>query len=139
MERSLIASIREIFRVRLQKNPREHCHGRRQVSRRIAARTPILGQNFAPTVHFARAKFIGELRERRRGIFFDGREERRLASAHPFASGGLRFYERVAQFQKLLYAEIESECSTAKEERLRGALRQELDLSVLMPRFSLRD
>ncbi|MGH9712374.1 MAG: formate dehydrogenase accessory protein FdhE [Candidatus Acidiferrales bacterium] len=60
---------------------------------------------------------------------------RDLASAHPSAVEGLRFYEHVAQFQQSLYTELESKCGTAKEQRLPGALRQELDLFVLLPRF----
>jgi len=59
-----------------------------------------------------------------------------LASAHPSAAEGLRFYERVAQFQKSLYAEIEAECGTAKETRPPGTLRNELDLFVVLPRFA---
>jgi len=59
-----------------------------------------------------------------------------LASTHPSAAEGLRFYERVTQFQKSLYAEIEAECGTAKELRPPGALRNELDLFVVLPRFN---
>jgi FdhE protein len=58
-----------------------------------------------------------------------------LASAHPFAAEGLRFYQHVAQFQKSLYAELEAECGTAKEQCLPGGLREELDLFILLPRF----
>jgi FdhE protein len=58
-----------------------------------------------------------------------------LASANPFASEGLRFYQHIAQFQKSLYAELEAECGTAKEQRLSGGLREELDLFILLPRF----
>jgi len=59
-----------------------------------------------------------------------------LASRYPFAAEGLRFYGHVAQFQKSLYSDAESECGTAKEFRQLGALRQELDLFVLLPRFA---
>jgi FdhE protein len=58
-----------------------------------------------------------------------------LASSHPFASQGLRFYERLARLQKSLYAEIEAECGTAKEKRLSGTLRGEFDVFMLLPRF----
>jgi len=59
-----------------------------------------------------------------------------LASSHPFASQGLRFYERLARFQKSLYAEIETECGTGNEKRLSGTLRGECDFFILLPRFA---
>ncbi len=58
-----------------------------------------------------------------------------LASSYPFASEGLRFYERLAHFQKSLYAEIEAESGTDKEKRLSGTLRGEFDVFMLLPRF----
>ncbi len=58
-----------------------------------------------------------------------------LASTHSSASEGLRFYERITQFQKSLYAELEAECGIAKEQRPPGGLRGELDLFILLPRF----
>lgn len=58
-----------------------------------------------------------------------------LASSHPSAAEGLRFYLQIAEFQKSLYAELETECGTAKEQRLPGSLREELDLFILLPRF----
>jgi FdhE protein len=64
------------------------------------------------------------------------RRANQLASVHAFASEGLQFYQRVAQFQKSLYAEMEAECGTAKEPRPVGTLRQELDLFLLLPRFA---
>ncbi len=42
-----------------------------------------------------------------------------LAAAHPFAAEGLRFYERLARFQKSLYSEIEP---AAADQRCRGLL-----------------
>jgi FdhE protein len=72
----------------------------------------------------------------------NGKWERRtqraseLASSYPFACQGLRFYERLARFQKSLYAEIEAECGTGKEKRLSGTLRNEFDVLVLLPRFA---
>jgi FdhE protein len=59
-----------------------------------------------------------------------------LASVHPSAAEGLRFYERIAQIQKSLYADFESECGATPESRAPGTLRAELDLFVLLPRFS---
>lgn len=58
-----------------------------------------------------------------------------LAMAHPSASEVLRFYERIAGFQKALYSDIESACGHAKEARAPGTLRDELDLFVLLPKF----
>jgi FdhE protein len=52
---------------------------------------------------------------------------RELAAAHPFAAEGLRFYERIASFQKSLYASLDG--------RGTGSLRQELELPLLLPRF----
>jgi len=59
-----------------------------------------------------------------------------LASAYPFASEGLRFYERLARFQKSLYAEIKSECGNDKRKRRAGTLRDEFDAFILLPRFA---
>ena len=58
-----------------------------------------------------------------------------LARTHPSASEVLRFYERIAGFQKALYSDIESACGHAKEARAPGTLREELDLFVLLPKF----
>lgn len=68
---------------------------------------------------------------------WDARIERarKLASTYPFASEGLRFYERLARFQKSLYAELQVECGTSKQKRLCGALRTEFDVFILLPRF----
>jgi len=59
-----------------------------------------------------------------------------LAAAHPFASEGLQFYERLARFQKSLYLEIEDACGHSIVARAPGALRQEFDPFLLLPRFS---
>ena len=50
-----------------------------------------------------------------------------LATAHPFAAEVLRFYERIASFQKSLYAGLEPGS---------GSLRGGLELSILLPRFA---
>lgn len=60
---------------------------------------------------------------------------RELAAKHPSASEGLRFYGHIAQFQKFLYAELETECGTVQVARTPATLRDELDLFVLLPRF----
>jgi FdhE protein len=59
-----------------------------------------------------------------------------LAAAHPFAAEGLYFYERLARFQKSLYAEIEAVSGRSKVHRFPGALRREFDPFLLLPRFS---
>jgi FdhE protein len=59
-----------------------------------------------------------------------------LASSYPFAAEGLRFYERLARFQKSLYAEIKAECGSSKQKRRAGTLRDEFDAFILLPRFA---
>lgn len=58
-----------------------------------------------------------------------------LAARHPFAAEGLRFYERIASFQKSLYAGLEAGSGTAKRIRPPGSLRDELELLILLPWF----
>lgn len=69
---------------------------------------------------------------------WDARMERarELQSKYSFASEGLRFYHRVAQFQKSLYSNLASHLGTARQQRSPGSLRHELNLSALMPQFS---
>jgi FdhE protein len=65
------------------------------------------------------------------------RRAHELASTYPFASEGLRFYERIAQFQKSLYSDIES-LSNQATGSLAPSLtspRPELDFISLLPRF----
>src|SRR3984893_18116533 len=71
-------------------------------------------------------------------VMWDARIQRanELASAYPFASEGLRFYERLDRFQKSLYAEIKAECGNDKRKRRAGTLRDEFDASILLPRFA---
>jgi FdhE protein len=59
---------------------------------------------------------------------WDRRIERanELAARHPFAAEALRFYARIAGFQKALYADLGSAS---------GSQRGGLDLSLLLPRF----
>jgi formate dehydrogenase maturation protein FdhE len=59
-----------------------------------------------------------------------------LISAYPFAAEGLRFYARVAAFQKLLYAEIQKALADSPKTSADRPLRDELDLFLLLPRFS---
>jgi formate dehydrogenase accessory protein FdhE len=64
------------------------------------------------------------------------RRAKHLASVHSFASQGLHFYERITQFQKFLYAEIETICGTAKKTRPSGTPRHDLDERLLLPQFA---
>jgi formate dehydrogenase accessory protein FdhE len=68
---------------------------------------------------------------------FDRRIERanQLAAALPFAAEGLRFYERLAGFQKSLYVALRQASGSAKVARPPGSLRDELDLGFLLPWF----
>ena len=59
-----------------------------------------------------------------------------LASQHPFAAEGLRFYEHIAQFQKSLYSDFQREAGSGRVFRELGTLRQELDLFFLLPKFA---
>ena len=59
-----------------------------------------------------------------------------LAGALPFAAEGLRFYERVASFQKSLYTGLAAGNGTAKIARPPGSLRDEIELFVLLPWFA---
>jgi FdhE protein len=58
-----------------------------------------------------------------------------LATANPFATDALRFYERITTFQKSFYAEIEATLGRQREKRAPGSLRDELDLFILLPKF----
>jgi FdhE protein len=59
-----------------------------------------------------------------------------LAAAHPFAAEGLRFYERIAGFQKSLYADLLAGSIKERSPQTPGSLRGELDLPVLLPAFA---
>src|ERR1700733_5762253 len=64
------------------------------------------------------------------------RRANELAAVHPFAAEGLRFYECLARFQQSLYSGIAAECGSSKVPRAPGALRQEFDPFLLLPRFA---
>jgi FdhE protein len=59
-----------------------------------------------------------------------------LAARHSFAAEGLRFYERIAGFQKSLYAGLATGNGKAKRVREPGSLRDELEMFVLLPWFA---
>jgi formate dehydrogenase accessory protein FdhE len=59
-----------------------------------------------------------------------------LTSIYPFAGEGLRFYARLAKFQKSLYEEIQKALADSPKISARRPLRDELDLFILLPHFS---
>ncbi len=59
-----------------------------------------------------------------------------LTSTYPFAAEGLRFYARIATFQKGLYAEIQKALADSPKIPADRPLRDELDLFLLLPHFS---
>jgi formate dehydrogenase accessory protein FdhE len=59
-----------------------------------------------------------------------------LTSAYPFAAEGLRFYARVATFQKSLYAEVQKALADSPKIPAERPLRDEFDLFLLLPHFS---
>jgi formate dehydrogenase accessory protein FdhE len=58
-----------------------------------------------------------------------------LTSSYPFAAEGLRFYARIAIFQKGLYAEIQQALADSPKISAARPLRNELDLFLLLPKF----
>ncbi len=58
-----------------------------------------------------------------------------LISSYPFAAEGLRFYARVATFQKSLYGEAEKALADSPKVSADRPLRDELDISLLLPNF----
>jgi formate dehydrogenase accessory protein FdhE len=59
-----------------------------------------------------------------------------LTSTYPFGAEGLRFYTRVATFQKSLYAEIQKALKGSPKISADRPLRDELDFFLLLPHFS---
>ncbi|MGO9947950.1 MAG: formate dehydrogenase accessory protein FdhE [Steroidobacteraceae bacterium] len=64
------------------------------------------------------------------------RRANELTSVYPFAAEGLRFYSRLATFQKSLYADIEKALANSPKSSADRPLRDELDLFLLLRRFS---
>ena len=58
-----------------------------------------------------------------------------LASTYPFSAEGLRYYARVATFQKSLYREIQEALADSPKIFSDRPLRDELDLFLLLPKF----
>src|SRR5260370_17306022 len=67
------------------------------------------------------------------GSEYDARIRRaeHLASQHPFAAEVLRFYSRIAEFQKNLYAEFKKDFGAQLAGRMPGSLR--IDLPSVSP------
>ena len=59
-----------------------------------------------------------------------------LASTYPFSAEGLRYYSRIATFQKNLYTEIQKALAGTPKISADRPLRDELDLFLLLPHFS---
>lgn len=59
-----------------------------------------------------------------------------LASTYPFAAEGLRFYARVATFQKNMYTEVQKSLRGSKKIPADRPLREELDFFLLLPHFA---
>jgi FdhE protein len=58
-----------------------------------------------------------------------------LTSSYPFAAEGLRFYTRIATFQRSLYADIQKALADSSKVSGDRPLRDELDLFLLLPKF----
>jgi formate dehydrogenase accessory protein FdhE len=63
------------------------------------------------------------------------RRANELASSYPFSAEGLRYYARVATFQKGVYGEIEKALANSPKIHSDRPLRDELDLFLLLPKF----
>ena len=59
----------------------------------------------------------------------------RLSTEYPFAAEILRFYGHVARAQKRVYERVRAACGDARVQRPAGGLREELDLTILLPEF----
>ncbi|HUO33573.1 MAG TPA: formate dehydrogenase accessory protein FdhE [Candidatus Acidoferrum sp.] len=64
------------------------------------------------------------------------RRANELTSFYPYATEGLRFYARVAGFQKLLYADVRDAAKSSEKSAEVLSLRDEPDLFLLLPKFS---
>ncbi len=64
------------------------------------------------------------------------RRANELTSSYPFAAEGLRYYSRVATFQRSLYSDIQKALADSPAAEATGSLRDELDLFLLLPNFS---
>ena len=63
------------------------------------------------------------------------RRANELVSSYPFCAEGLRYYTRVATFQRGLYRELQTALADAPKFSSDRHLRDELDLFLLLPKF----
>jgi len=63
------------------------------------------------------------------------RRANELASSYPFSAEGLRYYARVAAFQKGVYREIQNALADSPRISSDRPLRDELDFFLLLPKF----
>ncbi len=63
------------------------------------------------------------------------RRANELTSSYPFAAEGLKFYARVATFQKSVYADLQKALADSPKTASARPLRDELDLFLLLPKF----
>src|SRR5208282_3074684 len=63
------------------------------------------------------------------------RRANELASSYPFSAEGLRYYARVATFQKGVYGEIHKALADSPRISSDRPLRDELDFFLLLPKF----
>jgi formate dehydrogenase accessory protein FdhE len=63
------------------------------------------------------------------------RRANELASSYPFSAEGLRYYARVATFQKGIYGEIQKALAGSPRISSDRPLRDELDFSLLLPKL----
>ncbi len=63
------------------------------------------------------------------------RRANELASSYPFSAEGLRYYARVATFQKGVYGEIQKALADSPRISSDRPLRDELDFFLLLPKF----
>jgi formate dehydrogenase accessory protein FdhE len=63
------------------------------------------------------------------------RRANELASSYPFSAEGLRYYARVATFQKSVYGEIQKALADSPRISSDRPLREELDFFLLLPKF----
>jgi formate dehydrogenase accessory protein FdhE len=63
------------------------------------------------------------------------RRANELASSYPFSAEGLRYYARVATFQKGVYREIQNALADSPRISADRPLRDEIDFFLLLPKF----
>jgi len=63
------------------------------------------------------------------------RRANELVSSYPFSAEGLRYYVRIATFQKSLYREVQKALADSPKISSDRPLRDELDLFLLLPMF----